>query len=107
MRELRSNRGIYEDSSDNSNRGSNICSASSKHIVAVDFDGTLVFNKYPFIENPNNWLLDFIREHRKEYVWVLWTCRHDEQLEFALNWLREEQNIVFDYVNANVPWKIC
>lgn len=75
----------------------------AKKIIAVDFDGTLVFNKYPYIENPNNNLLDFIRKNRKKFIWILWTCRHDEQLEYALKWLREEQGIEFDYVNENVP----
>lgn len=77
-----------------------------KKIIAVDFDGTLVINNYPYIENPNVKLLNFIRENRKKFIWILWTCRHDEQLEYAIKWLKDEQGIVFDYVNENVPSKI-
>lgn len=80
-------------------------SPSAKKVVAVDFDGTLVKNKYPFIENPNEKLLRFIREHRSEYIWVLWTCRTGSQLEKAIGWLRE-QGIEFDYVNANTVQSI-
>lgn len=72
-----------------------------KKIVAVDFDGTLVNNKYPFIENPNNDLLEFIRKNRKKYIWILWTMREGKQLDYATKWLKEEQGIVFDYVNDN------
>ena len=72
----------------------------AKKVVAVDFDGTLVRNKYPFIENPNEKLLAFIRENRSKYIWILWTCRTGSQLELALQWLREH-GIEFDYVNAN------
>lgn len=79
---------------------------SNLKIIAVDFDGTLVHNNYPFIENPNNRLLDYIREHFNEYIWILWTCRSGEQLRLAVEWLKNEQNIVFDYVNENVPWLI-
>lgn len=80
---------------------------SSKKIIAVDFDGTLVFNKYPFIENPNIELIEYIKEHRDEYVWILWTCRHDEQLAFAIEYMKTEHGIEFDYINQNVPWKVA
>lgn len=78
----------------------------NKKIIAVDFDGTLVFNKYPFIENPNVELLEFIKENRDNYVWILYTLRHDKQLDYAIKYLREEWGIEFDYVNENVPWLI-
>lgn len=77
-------------------------SEDTKKVIAVDFDGTLCFNQYPIINNPNTQLIEFIKKHRKKYVWILWTCRHDEQLEYALEWLKE-QGIVFDYVNENIP----
>lgn len=77
-----------------------------KKIVAVDFDGTLCFNKYPYIENPNEELLNTIRERRKDFIWILNTCREGKQLEYATKWLKEEQGIEFDYVNQNVPWLI-
>ena len=74
-----------------------------KKIVAVDFDGTLVHNKYPDIENPNMELIEFIKEHREEYIWILWTCRHDDDLVAAVSYMRDEHGIEFDYINENVP----
>lgn len=79
----------------------------NKKIIAVDFDGTLVFNKYPAIENPNIGLLLFIKEHRDDYVWILYTARHEEDLDNAIKYLKEKWDLVFDYVNENVPWLIA
>lgn len=77
----------------------------NKEIVAVDFDGTIVHNKYPFIENPDMGLINFIKRNRSEYIWILWTCRTGKQLQYAVDWLKD-QGIVFDLVNENVPWHI-
>lgn len=77
-----------------------------KPIVAVDFDGCLVHNKYPYCENPNMELIDFIREHKDDYVWILWTCRANEQLNMAKKYLYEEFGLIFDLVNENVPWMV-
>lgn len=78
----------------------------SLDIVAVDFDGTLVLNKYPYIENPNMKLINFIKEYRNKYIWILWTCRSGEQLKMAVDYMKQEHNIEFDYINENVPWMI-
>ena len=72
-------------------------------IVAIDFDGTIVFNKYPFIENPNTILIEWIKANRHRYIFILWTCRHGSQLDKAVKWLKE-QGIEFDLINDNVPW---
>ncbi len=77
-----------------------------KKIVAVDFDGTLVHNKYPFCENPNMPLVEWIKAHRQEYIFILHTCREGRQLKFALDYCKDELGIVFDYVNENVPENI-
>ena len=73
----------------------------SKPVVAVDFDGTLVFNRYPIISNPNIDLIAFILDHRQQYTWVLWTCRSGSQLKMATDWLKDKYGLVFDYVNEN------
>lgn len=78
----------------------------SLEIIAVDFDGTLVNNRYPFIENPNMQLIAYIKEHRHSYTWILWTCREGQQLKNAVDYMRDEHGIVFDYINENVPWMI-
>jgi len=79
---------------------------SSMPVVAVDFDGTIVHNNYPLIENPNETLIRWIKSNRHKYIFILWTCREGEELLNALKWLYEDQHILFDYVNCNAPWMI-
>lgn len=81
-------------------------SKQGKLIIAVDFDGTLIHNRYPFCENPNLDLIKFIKDHKDDYVWILWTCRHGEQLDMALQYLWIGFGLKFDFVNTNVPWLI-
>ena len=77
-----------------------------KKIVCVDFDHTLVLNRYPFCENPNVELINFIKSHRDKYVWILYTCRKDKQLKYAVDYLKENFDLEFDYVNENTWWNI-
>ena len=70
--------------------------------IAVDFDGTLIFNKYPALENPNMDLINFILKYRKHYIWVLWTCRSGQMLQEAVDYMKSF-GIEFDYVNENRP----
>ena len=77
-----------------------------KKIVCVDFDNTLVLNKYPFCENPNLELIEFIKSHRDTYIWILNTCREGVQLKYAVDYLKDKFDLEFDYVNENVPWNI-
>lgn len=51
-------------------------------------------------------LIEFIKDHREKYTWILWTCRHGEQLKFAVDYLKNEHGIVFDFVNENIPSQI-
>ena len=71
-----------------------------KKTIAVDFDGTLIFNKYPILENPNMKLINFIKKHRNEYTWILWTCRSGDKLDEAIEYMKSF-GIEFDYVNEN------
>lgn len=72
-------------------------------IIAVDFDGTLCENCWPEIGKPNEALIWFLKEHKKEGTKViLWTCRTGELLEKAVEWCRE-QGLEFDAVNENLP----
>ena len=105
MRDMRDMRQRYCPNGSNGNNANNIFDANNK-IIAVDFDGTIVRNHYPFIENPNNALIEFIKANRRRYIWILWTCRHGEQLRYAVEWLKSEYGLEFDFVNENVPWKI-
>lgn len=81
-------------------------SVPTKKIIAVDFDGTLVFNNYPTISNPNLDLVYFIKDNRDKYTWILWTCRQGTALKNAIDYMRLKFGIEFDYVNANTIEKI-
>ena len=73
-------------------------------IVAVDFDGTLCENRYPFAGLPNNYLLSVLRQLKSngEIELILWTCRTGEPLKFAVEWCKD-QGLEFDAVNENLP----
>lgn len=77
----------------------------SKKIIAVDFDNTLAFTDYPIIKAPNTELVEFIRQHQNDYIFILWTMREGKQLQFAKEWIKE-QGIRFDFYNQNTPWNI-
>lgn len=78
-----------------------------KKIIAIDFDGCLeTGNDYPFIGEPNIELVNFIREHQHDYVFILWTMREGKQLNYAKEWIKA-QGIRFDYYNQNTPWNIA
>lgn len=72
-----------------------------KKVITVDFDGTLVFNRYPFIENPNINLINFIKNNRDKYIFILYTCRNGKQLDYAIKYLKDEFDLEFDYINEN------
>lgn len=73
-------------------------------ILAVDFDGTLVENKFPSIGNPD-WVVSGAVRAYQEMGWkvILWTCRTDEMLQDAVNFCKETLGIEFDAVNDNLP----
>ncbi len=75
-------------------------------IYAIDFDGVLCENAYPDIGEPNYLALAAVKRLRElGHTMILWTCRHDDELDAALEWLRK-LGVKFDYVNENAPWLI-
>lgn len=68
-------------------------------IFAVDFDGTLVSNAYPAIGSPK---LDVINKtialQKQGHTIVLWTCRTDELLDEAVEFLKS-YGLICDYIN--------
>ena len=76
---------------------------SNRKIIAVDFDGTIVTNKFPDIGEPiwstYNALLS---EQWEGARLILWTCRRDEQLTAAVNWCKA-LDLEFEAVNENLP----
>lgn len=72
-------------------------------IIAVDFDGTLVQDKYPEIGEPNEKLFELMKLCRESGIKVvLWTCRTDEYLEQAVEYCKN-LGLEFDAVNQNIP----
>ena len=72
-------------------------------IIAVDFDGTLCYSKWPDLGEPNQPLIDYLRSQRASgNKLILWTCRADEALERAISWCRDQQ-LEFDAINDNLP----
>ncbi len=72
-------------------------------IIAVDFDGTIVEDKYPAIGNEipfaTETLKMLIRDHHRL---ILWSVREGQLLEDAVNWCRE-RGVEFWAVNKDYP----
>lgn len=72
-------------------------------IIAVDFDGTLCYSKWPDLGEPNRPLIAYLRAQRDlGNKLILWTCRAGEALERAVTWCRDHQ-LEFDAINDNLP----
>ena len=68
-------------------------------IYAVDFDGTIVKNKYPEIGELFPHCLDVLRRLQKNGDEViLWTCRTGNELQSAIDFL-ENNNFIPDKIN--------
>lgn len=73
-------------------------------ILAVDFDGTLVENKFPGIGQPDHVIAEAVRAYQKMgWKIILWTCRTDEMLQSAVDFCANVLDIQFDAVNDNLP----
>ena len=72
-------------------------------IIAVDFDGCLVTNKFPEVGDPINKTLSRLKQEQANGAKViLWTNRRDKPLDDAVKFC-EEQGIHLDAINANLP----
>lgn len=81
---------------------------SLPYIVAVDFDGTLVEDKFPEIGAPYPQMFQLLQRVRdKGHKLILWTCRTDTQLEEAVRFCKDNFNWEFDSVNENLPETIA
>ena len=72
-------------------------------VIAVDFDGTLSFGRWPAVGPANNVLIEFLklRKHEGDKL-ILWTCREGNELKSAVDWC-ESEGLYFDAVNDNLP----
>jgi len=72
-------------------------------IIAVDFDGTLCFSKWPDCGEPNQALINYLKKWKSDgNKLILWTCRIGEALSNAVAWC-QEHGLEFDAVNDNLP----
>lgn len=72
-------------------------------IIAVDFDGTLCSNAYPYIGFGNWLLIDYLKAQKKQGAKIiLWTCRIGERLNEAVAWCKDA-GLIFDAINENLP----
>ena len=71
--------------------------------IAVDFDGTIVENKYPRIGKSRLFAFEVMKALQKEgHLLILWTCRYGNSLDEAVNFCKEN-GVEFYAVNANYP----
>lgn len=71
--------------------------------IAVDFDGTIVENKYPEIGKPVLFAFESMRKLQEEgHLLILWTYRYGEKLEEAVEFCRM-RGIEFYAVNKSYP----
>ena len=74
-----------------------------RKIYAIDFDDTICYTDYPKIIKPIPNAIEVLKilSEDKYSTLILYTCRHDEDLQDAINYL-SVHGIHFDYVNENV-----
>ena len=71
--------------------------------IAVDFDGTIVENRYPEIGRERPFAVETLRMLVAEgHQLVLWSCREGQLLDEALAWCRE-RGLEFWAVNRDYP----
>ena len=71
--------------------------------VAVDFDGTIVENKFPSIGEPLLFAFETLKAmQEKGLLLILWTVRKGAELQEAVDFCRNH-GIEFYAVNANYP----
>lgn len=71
--------------------------------IAVDFDGTIVEDKYPNIGKPMMFAFETLELLQKDgHRLILWTYRHGAELEEAVEFCRKK-NIEFYAVNKSFP----
>ena len=71
-------------------------------IIAVDFDDTIAVNKYPEIGEEMPGAIEGLLELQSYGCHIIiWTCRHGENQQAALDWLAE-RNFFPDTINDHV-----
>ncbi len=77
--------------------------SSAQKTIAVDFDGTIVENKYPEIGKPMIFAFETLKKLEDEgFMLILWTYRSGKKLQEAIDFCKEN-GIVFYAVNKSYP----
>ena len=72
-------------------------------LIAVDFDGTIVENKYPKIGKEQLFAFSTLKKLQDaEHRLILWTVRNGKQLEEAIAYC-EKNGITFYAINSTYP----
>jgi len=70
--------------------------------LAVDFDGTLCFCRWPEVGQPNIELINFLKVWRnKGNKLILWAYCIEQALDVAVNWCKQH-GLYFDAINDNL-----
>ncbi len=71
--------------------------------IAVDFDGTIVENRYPKIGKPILFALETLLHLQKDgHILILWTYRSGRELDEAVEFCKQK-GIIFYAVNKSYP----
>lgn len=71
--------------------------------IAVDFDGTIVRNRYPEIGAENPFAIQTLKMLQDEgHNLILWTCREGDEREAAVEWCRK-RGLEFYAINLDFP----
>lgn len=71
--------------------------------IAVDFDGTIVENRYPKIGSPLPFAFETLKAlQSKGCILILWTCREGALLQEAVDYCKKN-GVEFYAVNQNYP----
>lgn len=75
-------------------------------IIAVDFDGTIVEDKYPKIGNPQIFAFETMTKLQEQgHRLILWTVRSGRKLDEAVEFCKEN-GIEFYAINKNYPEEV-
>ena len=75
-------------------------------IIAVDFDGTIVENRFPRIGKEISFAIETLKAFNKQgHQLILWTVRSGRQLEEAVAFC-EERGVEFYAVNRSYPEEV-
>ena len=77
--------------------------SSTLQTIAVDFDGTIVENRYPGIGKPKLFAFETFKKFENEgFMLILWTYRSGKKLQEAVDFCKEN-GIEFYAVNKSYP----